>query len=96
VTVRAIVGGGDGTVMWVVDELQGTGVDLTNCPIGIVPFGTGNDFSRVTGWGGDSPNDVVGPNLSYLKKLAKLWTNAVTMDFDIWDIKLSTYDVESQ
>lgn len=57
--------------MWVVDELTLATIDLANCPICIIPFGTGNDFARVTGWGGDSPADVLGSNLSYLKKLVK-------------------------
>jgi diacylglycerol kinase (ATP) len=61
VNTRAIVCGGDGTVMWVLDLLIKFNVDIDNCPIGIVPFGTGNDFGRVTGWGGDTPSDVLGP-----------------------------------
>lgn len=51
-TIRVIVGGGDGTVMWVVEEMIKYNIDVEKCPIGIVPFGTGNDFSRVLGWGG--------------------------------------------
>lgn len=74
VNVRVLVGGGDGTIMWVVNELVLNDINLANCPIGIIPFGTGNDFARVTGWGGDSPSDVLGHNLSNLKKLVKLWT----------------------
>ena len=46
------MGGGDGTVMWVVEEMIRYRIDVESCPIGIVPFGTGNDFSRVLGWGG--------------------------------------------
>jgi len=39
-------------VMWVVDEMINYKIDVEKCPIGIVPFGTGNDFARVLGWGG--------------------------------------------
>ena len=49
---RVIVCGGDGTVMWVVEEMINYKIDQNKCPIGILPFGTGNDFSRVLGWGG--------------------------------------------
>lgn len=52
--LRVIVGGGDGTVLWVVQELVNAGIDVSKCPIGIIPFGTGNDFSRVLGWGGNA------------------------------------------
>lgn len=44
--------------MWVVEEMNNHNVDFANCPIGIIPFGTGNDFSRVLGWGGDTDGDL--------------------------------------
>jgi hypothetical protein len=50
--IRVIIGGGDGTVLWVVGEMIKYSVDFEKCPIGILPFGTGNDFSRCLGWGG--------------------------------------------
>ncbi len=49
---RVIVCGGDGTVLWVVEELVRYGIDTLEVPIGIIPIGTGNDFSRAMGWGG--------------------------------------------
>lgn len=50
--IRIVVCGGDGTVMWVIEEMIKANIEVQKCPIGIIPFGTGNDFSRVTGWGG--------------------------------------------
>ena len=88
VKTRAIVCGGDGTVMWVVDKLMENNVDTCECPIGIVPYGTGNDFSRVLGWGGDTPDDIMGPQLNTLRCLIAKWVNAAIEDFDIWDIKV--------
>lgn len=72
---RAIVCGGDGTVMWVVEELVKGKVELNNCPIGIIPFGTGNDFSRVLGWGGDTSDDL-GTCLANFKTQIKQWIEA--------------------
>ena len=48
----AIVVGGDGTVMWVITQFISHGIDPMNVPIGIIPTGTGNDFSRNLNWGG--------------------------------------------
>ena len=53
-----IVCGGDGTVIWVVSVLLSAEIDLSKCPLGIIPFGTGNDFSRVLGWGPTAPSNV--------------------------------------
>lgn len=49
---RCIVCGGDGTVLWVVKEMAEIGIDIHKVPVGIIPIGTGNDFSRAMGWGG--------------------------------------------
>lgn len=35
--------------MFLIEEMINAHCDFTNCPIGIVPMGTGNDFSRVLG-----------------------------------------------
>jgi len=37
--------------MWIIEEMLAHGIDFQRCPIGIVPFGTGNDFSIALGWG---------------------------------------------
>lgn len=42
----AIVCGGDGTVMWIVTELVKHEIKVASVPIGVIPLGTGNDFSR--------------------------------------------------
>ena len=83
-----IVCGGDGTVMWVIEEMIKNHIEVTSCPIGIVPFGTGNDFSRVLGWGGSAPLSTLGMSLEKLKGLVSKWREAVTEEFDIWDISM--------
>lgn len=45
--------GGDGTVGWVlsdVDALHSTKPNAHLPPVGIIPLGTGNDLSRSFGW----------------------------------------------
>lgn len=38
--------------MWVVEEMVKYDINPNNVPIGVIPIGTGNDFSRALGWGG--------------------------------------------
>ena len=49
--VKVIICGGDGTVMWVISELNKYNIDTELTPIAIIPLGTGNDFSQYLGWG---------------------------------------------
>ena len=44
--------------MWVTSVMEKAGVDFSKVPLGIIPFGTGNDFSRVLGWGGYVPSGL--------------------------------------
>ena len=43
--------GGDGTVMWVVSQMSVFGIKPVDCPLAVIPLGTGNDFSQNLGWG---------------------------------------------
>lgn len=52
--LRLVVCGGDGTVQWVlsdIDALVEDGTYKERPPIAILPLGTGNDLSRQFGWG---------------------------------------------
>lgn len=91
--------------MWVVQEMHKHKVDMDKVAIGVIPFGTGNDFSRVLGWGGNyrlqfillsiahEPSVIVGPHLNNLKALVTKWTEAMVENFDIWDIIIETHEV---
>lgn len=48
---RIAVAGGDGTVSWVVNYIYGSLKPKYYPEIALVPLGTGNDLSRVLGWG---------------------------------------------
>lgn len=51
VNTRICICGGDGTVGWVLNRLLQYFPSLKNPPSSICPLGTGNDLSRVLGWG---------------------------------------------
>ncbi|KAF0990391.1 hypothetical protein HZS_6685 [Henneguya salminicola] len=48
---RLLICGGDGTVGWVLSEIDKSHFNPTKIKIAVFPLGTGNDFSRVFGWG---------------------------------------------
>mmetsp|Transcript_28331 Transcript_28331/g.71934 ORF Transcript_28331/g.71934 Transcript_28331/m.71934 type:complete len:507 (-) Transcript_28331:842-2362(-) len=87
---RCVVAGGDGTVTWAFEELDAHGVTMGKVVVGVVPFGTGNDFSRSYNWGKSSPWSVVGKDNSVLKKNAAQWLAAKTSPHDIWQIEMET------
>ncbi len=43
--------GGDGTVVWVIEELVAFRVNVASVVVCFLPFGTGNDYSVATGFG---------------------------------------------
>lgn len=49
--VYAIACGGDGTTIWVIEELIKAKVNMRNVVVGLMPLGTGNDLSIATGFG---------------------------------------------
>lgn len=55
--VKVLVGGGDGTIAWVLTSSYKLDLD-PEPPIAIIPLGTGNDLSRVLGWGKENSPDM--------------------------------------
>uniref|UniRef100_W5NAG7 Diacylglycerol kinase n=1 Tax=Lepisosteus oculatus TaxID=7918 RepID=W5NAG7_LEPOC len=84
VTFRILVCGGDGSVGWVLSELDKLGLHK-QCQLGVLPLGTGNDLARVLGWGGLCDDDA--QLLQILEKLER----ATTKMLDRWSIL--TYEV---
>lgn len=90
--VRCIVGGGDGTVMWVVGEAERHGIDpRTQMHIGIVPLGTGNDFAQHLGWGGANPNKarLLANDCALLEQLVRSWCKAKPAMHDVWQLSFT-------
>ena len=49
--IKVLVGGGDGTVLSIIEELNDFGVNINKCIFGHVPLGTGNDLANALGFG---------------------------------------------
>lgn len=80
---KLLVAGGDGTVAWILNTVQR--MKLFNEPgVAIVPLGTGNDMSRVLGWGtGYSYSSEVG-----IASLVRRILRADARKFDRWHVDI--------
>uniref|UniRef100_A0A8C9VHV8 Diacylglycerol kinase n=1 Tax=Scleropages formosus TaxID=113540 RepID=A0A8C9VHV8_SCLFO len=87
VSFRILVCGGDGSVGWVLSELDKQGLHK-QCQLGVLPLGTGNDLARVLGWGGLCDDDA--PLLQILEKLER----ATTKMLDRWSVM--TYEAPAK
>jgi len=95
--VKVIVGGGDGTVMWADTEATKHGIDTPRqISYGIVPLGTGNDFSRVAGWGGKNPKKILENDYAVLRKLIRQWSKADCRPHDVWNVALEVDEEEGK
>ncbi|KAH0630739.1 hypothetical protein JD844_003922 [Phrynosoma platyrhinos] len=70
-TFRILVCGGDGSVGWVLSEIDSLGLHK-QCQLGVLPLGTGNDLARVLGWGSLCDDDT--QLLQVLEKLERATT----------------------
>jgi diacylglycerol kinase (ATP) len=86
--VRIIAAGGDGTVVWAMSESVQYGIDIEKMAFGTIPFGTGNDFSKVYGWGSDPPKNLIENQLKELKKLLLKWLSADLVAHDLWNVRI--------
>ncbi|CAI5692399.1 unnamed protein product [Oreochromis niloticus] len=78
-TFRILVCGGDGSVGWVLSEIDMLTLHK-QCQLGVLPLGTGNDLARVLGWGSACDDDTQLPQI--LEKLER----ASTKMLDRWSI----------
>ncbi|XP_014484616.1 PREDICTED: diacylglycerol kinase eta isoform X6 [Dinoponera quadriceps] len=77
---RILVCSGDGSVGWVLSEIDRLGMHAKQCQVGVLPLGTGNDLARVLGWGASCDDDT------HLPQLLEKYEKAGTKMLDRWSI----------
>lgn len=95
--IKIIVGGGDGTVMWADTEANKHGIHTPSKLVyGIVPLGTGNDFSRVAGWGGKNPSRILDNHCQVVKDYVRQWWSATSRPHDVWQVVIKVSEDTGQ
>ena len=82
-TFRVLVCGGDGSVGWVLTEMDKLKLHR-KAVVGVLPLGTGNDLSQVLGWGSVCNDDNTVP------QIIERYESANTKMLDRWSVL--TYD----
>ncbi len=77
---QILVCGGDGTVSWIISVLEKLSLKRWP-PIGILPLGTGNDLSRIHGWGGGYNNESL---LFILRQISEAYISML----DLWELSI--------
>ena len=84
---RAVGCGGDGTIGWILQEASKLGI--AGLKLGILPLGTGNDLSRVLGWG-PSFNEELDGISDFIDTIEK----SKVQYFDRWGIAVTSKEAE--
>eukprot|EP00915_Cephaloidophora_sp_WS-2016_P000152 GHVH01000241.1.p1 GENE.GHVH01000241.1~~GHVH01000241.1.p1 ORF type:complete len:532 (+),score=67.39 GHVH01000241.1:93-1688(+) len=87
----ASVCGGDGSVMWMYNELTAHGIAYGTVLTTVIPFGTGNDFARSCGWNSYNGIDpfMKKHGNECLRYIIKDWLFSDHISGDLWNITLS-------
>ncbi|KAH8252860.1 hypothetical protein KR032_002250 [Drosophila birchii] len=78
---RILVAGGDGTIGWVMNSIYALNIK-PQPSVAIMPLGTGNDLSRVLGWGPEPPS-VLDP-VQILRNIRR----ARSVNLDRYDLQI--------
>ena len=83
--IRILIGGGDGTVLSVVEDLNEEKINLERCVFGAVPLGTGNDLSNAMGFG----NRVnLNKKISHFHRVLYTYLISEQCKIDVWELTL--------
>lgn len=87
--IKILIGGGDGTVLSLVEFLQRRGINVSKLIFGHVPLGTGNDLSNALGYGGSM---IFEEDEFFLFDLLFNYQNSQECKIDVWSLELKVDD----
>lgn len=96
--IYLISAGGDGTLITILMDAKKNGVDIKELVCIALPYGTGNDTSRVLGFGGFPEGEMYS---SLRNTVRELCMNSREAQMDLWSVKVDngerggTYQVDS-
>lgn len=83
VKCRVLVAGGDGSISWVLNTVKEMNLDH-KVTVAICPIGTGNDLSRVLGWGSEIDSNILISPDNLIKKIR----TAERIKLDRWNVEV--------
>eukprot|EP00923_Selenidium_pygospionis_P003692 GHVN01005856.1.p1 GENE.GHVN01005856.1~~GHVN01005856.1.p1 ORF type:complete len:409 (-),score=42.53 GHVN01005856.1:614-1840(-) len=90
--IRILAAGGDGTVMWVADEVEKHRIDSRFVAIGVIPYGTGNDFAKALGWASTENVQPYNRGMTSFRSLMGEWMDAAVSSHDLWEVVVAVKD----
>lgn len=83
--LKILIGGGDGSVLSIIEDLYNEKLNLEKCIFGAMPLGTGNDLSNAMGF--DSKCEI-GFKIEYFQRVLYTYLTASTIKIDIWKLRI--------
>ena len=87
--LKILLGGGDGTVLRIVEDLFKKNINLHKCIFGNIPMGTGNDLSNSMGFGSTV---TLNYQIKQLQRVLYTYLIATEIKIDIWELEIKVED----
>ena len=82
--IKILIGGGDGSVLSIIEDLYKEKIDLKKCIFGAMPLGTGNDLSNAMGFDSQCEIGII----EYFQRVLYTYLTAGIIKIDIWKLEL--------
>ena len=82
--LKILIGGGDGSVFSIIEDLYNEKINLEKCIFGAMPLGTGNDLSNAMGFYSKCEIGII----EYFQRVLYTYLTASNIKIDIWKLEL--------